>query len=295
MKQKITFTKLRHFFGHKDAVYSFCYDAKKKVTYSAGADGYIVSWDILKNEDGELLLQASEAFYCCYFCDDTDRLIAGSRSGVLYVIDIKDRRLLTQEKISDKPLYFITSFYGHYYCGDESGKLHILSKKFTHKGTIQLSNKSLRSVDVQDQFLAIGSSDNNIYLLNVNNEIVQQMIGHSNSVFAVHFLSKEILASTGRDALIKIWDTITGKQLLSTPAHMYQAKSLDSNSKYILSCSMDKSIKLWDTDLNLLKVVSPEKMSMHTNCINKVLWIDEHHFLSSSDDKSLILWKLTAE
>lgn len=292
MKQNFTFTKIRQFIGHKDAIYSFCFNHKNNIAYTVGADGYIVQWDVFNDANGVLLLQSSEAFYSCFLCEKTNRLFAGSRLGGLFVIDIEQKKLIAQKPISNKSIYFIQEFLDNYYLGDEAGVLFQLSENLDIIRKIQVSNSALRSIDVFENKMAIGTSDYSIYLLDENMDIINSLSGHTNSVFAVRFLSKDILATTGRDALLKIWDITTGKEQLSVPAHMYQAKSIDFNGKYLLTSSMDKSIKLWNLDLNLLKVASPEKMVMHTNCINKVMWLNQDQFLSCSDDKTLILWKL---
>ena len=55
---------------------------------------------------------------------------------------------------------------------------------------------------------------------------------------------------------------------------------------------MDKTIKFWNDQLELVKVIDFARYQGHTNCINKVEWIDENMFVSCSDDRSLCLWKV---
>ncbi len=92
--------------------------------------------------------------------------------------------------------------------------------------------------------------------------------------------------------MIRAWDLTIGKEVHAVPAHEYQAKSLSYNGKTLLSSSMDKTIKVWNDNLDLLKVIDLERNAGHTNCINKVEWLDDEHFVSCSDDRSLILWKV---
>ena len=73
---------------------------------------------------------------------------------------------------------------------------------------------------------------------------------------------------------------------------MYQAKSLSYHHGLILSCSMDKTIKIWDDELQLLKVLDKERNDGHTNCVNKVQWLKDGIFISSSDDRDLIVWQV---
>ena len=116
--------------------------------------------------------------------------------------------------------------------------------------------------------------------------------GHENSVFGLDYHGDDLLYSCGRDAHIKLWDIWAQKELISVPAHMYQAKSLSMHSGLLLSASMDKSIKIWDEDLNLLKVVDFARDQAHINSVNKVEWLNKEVFISSSDDRTLIIWQV---
>jgi len=294
MRRKFNITKLKHFFGHKDAVYTFSLDKKRQRIFSAGADGYIVQWDLDKDDNGLLLLTASEAFYSVYFCASSNYLLAAGRSGTLYVVDLQNNDLIFNQKVSPSSIFTILEKDGLYYIGDEKGILFILDKNFNEVDQLRIGQHSIRCSAMNSEYLIFGCSDHKIYVLNNEKNLVQILEGHHNSVFAMEFLNPEILISTGRDAMLTLWDLKSGATILSVPAHMYQAKSISvGENGIILTSSMDKTIKLWDDELNLLKVISIEKMESHTNCINKVQWIDNDKFISSSDDKSIIVWQLS--
>jgi WD40 repeat protein len=56
---------------------------------------------------------------------------------------------------------------------------------------------------------------------------------------------------------------------------------------------MDKSIKIWDLhDFSLLKVVDKMRNESHVNSVNKIAWVNAIEFVSISDDKKLIHWRL---
>ena len=57
------------------------------------------------------------------------------------------------------------------------------------------------------------------------------------------------VTSTGRDARILAHDLKLNKVVHEVPAHLYQVKNLSWNSQFLLSCSMDKTIKVWDEQL----------------------------------------------
>lgn len=54
--------------------------------------------------------------------------------------------------------------------------------------------------------------------------------------------------SAGRDAHMKFWDSENYTLLENIVAHMYAINflSFKDDGKYLVTCSMDKSIKVWD-------------------------------------------------
>ena len=274
-------------------MYDFVLDKETRTIYSAGADGYVVKWDADKPEEGTMILQSGEAFYTIAFLDG--KIKVGSRSGSIYTVDLANNELLDSTQLHQGGVFFI----GDRFSGGEDGVLlrprAIAQNLDSHfdSNDMLLSSDSLRCFAATDKSLFVGTSDNTIYQLDKTSyEIERKLNGHTNSVFALELIDDNTLVSTGRDATIKAWDLTIGKAVHSVPAHEYQAKSLNWNGKFLLSSSMDKTIKVWNEELGLLKVVDLERYDGHTNCINKVEWLDENMFVSCSDDRRLLLWKV---
>ncbi len=286
-------TKVAQFAGHKDSIYDFVLDKEAQTIYSACAGGFVVKWDIHNPEEGTMILQGGEAFYSIAKIGNS--LKVGSRSGKIYTVNLASNRLEHASQLHGGGVFFIRSQYS----GGEDGVL-LRSKTIAdgiggdfNRNTMLLANDSLRCTAESELSLFVGSSDGVIYQLDKNTFKVQKRLsGHTNSVFALALLDENTLVSTGRDAMIRVWDLTIGKEVHAVAAHDYQAKSLSYNGTILLSSSMDKTIKLWSDRLDLLKVINIERHAGHTNCINKVDWIDENMFVSCSDDRSLLLWKV---
>lgn len=268
-------------------------DKDTRTIYSACAGGFVVKWDIDNPDEGTMILQSGEAFYSIAKIGDS--LKVGSRSGKVYTVNLTNNTLADTAQLHEGGVFFIRPKYS----GGEDGVL--LRPKTIADGvggnfntnTMKLAEDSLRCAVESENSIFVGTSDNVIYELDKQTyEIKKQLKGHTNSVFALALIDDKTLVSAGRDAMIRAWDLTIGKEVHAVPAHEYQAKSLHYNGKTLLSSSMDKTIKVWNEKLDLLKVIDLERNEGHTNCINKVEWLDEEHFVSCSDDRSLILWKV---
>ena len=292
-RTKILITKVAQFVGHKDSIYDFVLDRDTQTIYSACAGGFVVKWDMNNPKEGTMILQGGEAFYSIFKIGNS--LKVGSRSGKVYTVNLTSNKLEDTSQLHEGGVFFIRPKYS----GGEDGVL-LRPKTIAdavggdfNENTMLLAADSLRCATESESSLFVGSSDNAIYQLDKSTyEVQRKLSGHTNSVFALALLDKNTLVSTGRDAMIRVWDMTIGKEVHAVPAHDYQAKSLSYSGTMLLSSSMDKTIKLWSDKLDLLKVIDIERYAGHTNCINKVEWIDENMFVSCSDDRSLLLWKV---
>ena len=77
-------------------------------------------------------------------------------------------------------------------------------------------------------------------------------------------------------------------------AHLYAINHLafSPDGKHFVSCSMDKSVKVWQTDdLSLLKVIDKARHAGHGTSVNKLLWTSFNgQVVSASDDRTISIW-----
>jgi WD repeat-containing protein 61 len=284
-RPEIKIAKVAQLKGHKDSIYDFVLDKETRTIYSAGAEGYVVKWDIDNPENGILVLQGGEAFYSMTKHDA--HLLLGSRNGEIFKVNLADNTLVSKQKKHHGGVFFIMDTTS----GGEDGILSYTRNE--EQRSLQVSNESLRCIIQSEGSYFIGASDHLIYEVDKDTmQVTRTLVGHTNSVFALTLLDEKTLVSTGRDAMIRAWDLTIGKEVYSVAAHEYQAKSVSYNGNILISSSMDKTIKLWNDQLELVKVIDFARYQGHTNCINKVEWIDENMFVSCSDDRSLCLWKV---
>ncbi len=106
------------------------------------------------------------------------------------------------------------------------------------------------------------------------------------------------MLSAGRCLTSKAWNVVQAYVLQEDIiAHMYAINHIDfsADMKYFVTCSMDKSIKVWDLQsFKLLKVIDKARHAGHGTSINKLLWSDfDSLIVSASDDRTLSIWDLS--
>lgn len=253
--------------------------------FSAGADGLLVQWNWQNEQDGHVVMQTDKALYSVYLDELNQTIYAGDQLGTVYQLDLSEKKMVSSKKRHQGGVFgflHANSVYsfaedGHIKNGDQS---------------YHLSNSSLRcGLQLENQYI-MGSSDHHIRILNKDFLVHKSWKAHNNSVFGLAYLGHDILASAGRDARIKLWDLKSYRELMSVDAHLYQVTSLAYRNGLLLSSSMDKSLRIWSDELDLLKVADPIRDNGHSNCVNRVCWLNDSMFVSSSDDRSLIIWEI---
>ncbi len=299
---KIDVQKLFTFDGHRDCVYSLESGEEKNIVYSTSGDGMIVRWNLNDPDNGELMAKMKNSVYSIHYRPEEQILIAGQNYEGIHFIDIKSKKEIGSVQISNAQIFDVKSHGNNVFVGSADGTLYILdweSRAFIKK--IKLSDKSVRAIAVNERFgdLALGLSDNTIRILDLKTFEPKYLIhAHKLSVFSLAYdpLSGDLLSGS-RDAHLKIWSPLDQYKLKeSVVAHMYAINhiSISPSLDYFLTCSMDKTIKVWDLKAcKLLKVIDRSRYAGHTTSVNSVLWTGKPgEFLSCSDDRKISVWEL---
>lgn len=171
--------------------------------------------------------------------------------------------------------------------------------------------------------LVSGSRDKTIRIwdLNTNRLKGKPLRGHDASVLCLQFDERpehDIIVSGGSDAYIIIWKFSTGEIIKKmTDAHDESVLNLRFDDRYIVTCSKDKTIKVWNrhalqrdsplipthalhnfTDPALANLASPIKeysllttFTGHHAAVNAVM-IHESTIVSASGDRTIKAWDL---
>lgn len=301
---KIQVTKLHTLAGHKDSVYSLEGVSDSQFVSGAG-DGMIVLWDLNKPKDGHLIAKLENSIYAIHQEFERGHLLVGHNYDGVHVIDWKNRKELGSINFTQAAIFSINSHEGFAFVGTDDGEVVVIDineLKIIHR--ITLSNQRVRSIAINpiSSELAIGSSDAIIRILDLKSyKSKHELTAHTKSIFKLQYSPDYIsLISTSRDAHLIVWNVDQDYNLQKDiVAHMYSINDITYNLPGTLfaTCSMDKSIKVWDaSSYKLLKVIDKVRHSGHGTSVNKLWWNNaKDELVSASDDRSISVWDIQFE
>ncbi|MCU0430916.1 MAG: WD40 repeat domain-containing protein [Cytophagaceae bacterium] len=288
--------------GHRDCIYALEHDTDPRYFFSAGGDGMVVRWDIKNPADGWMLAKVEKSIYALQLVPQQNQLLIGENFEGIHLVSLEDKKKLASSRITEASIFDIKILHDLILVACGNGELVLLH--YPDLSTIRhlpLSAASLRTIAISPDgtLAAIGGSDHFIRILDIRTlKITETFKAHENSIFSLQFSPDgTFLFSAGRDAHLKCWkvkESFASQQ--DIVAHMYAINHITyrKDGKLMATCSMDKSVKVWDTaTMRLLKVIDKARHTGHATSVNKLLWSEYHDTLiSCSDDRSISLWNI---
>jgi WD40 repeat protein len=287
--------------GHRAAIYAISpWFLGHYLT--TGGDGWVVEWNFDDLENGKLLAATETQLFSLCPLPMQNRVVTGNISGGVHWIDLaKPENTKNIQHHGNKGVYGLMHIENWVLSIGGDGVLTKWDATTSRPiESIAVTNQALRAIDYNplEQEIAIGSSDGNIYFLDVNDFKIKNTIqsAHSNSIFTVKYAPNcTHLLSGGRDALLQVWDIKKGNSLISSQvAHLSTINHVEyaPNGTLFATASRDRTIKIWDAKTyELLKVINTLKSGSHINSVNRLLWTTTN-LISVSDDRTSIVWSL---
>lgn len=285
--------------GHNDAIFALATSQDNAKFFSSGADGMVSCWDH-GAPDGHLVAQVPNSVYAMVE-SDANALLVGHNYDGIHVIDPLAKKEIGTLKLTSKQIFNILIRDDEAWCGTGEGELiHFNWRNLQILHRARLSDKSLRTLAFRSDGmeLALGFSDHHIRIVEPDSlKVLLDFEAHTNSVFALMY-NNQHLVSGGRDAHLRIWDINQGYEpVQSIPAHNWAINdmTLSPDTQHFVTCSMDKTVKVWDArTYDLRKVIDKERHDSHTSSVNKVRWTT-NGLITISDDRRIMTWDIDFE
>lgn len=298
----VEINKVNTFKGHKDAIYTLEPGAQPWEFFSGAGDGMVVSWNLQNPDQGHLVANLPTSVYALQYVAQRELLVIGQNYQGIHVVDLATRKEVGSLQLTSAAIFDLNFHNDMVFVATGDGTIYqidLAALKIMNK--VRQSTKSARcmAVDEEKGHLAVGYSDNFIRIFDLKDlSQLQAFEAHGNSVFSLVFHpTRSSLLSAGRDAHLKIWSTGSEYQLQeSVVAHMYAINHIEfsPSGHHFVTCSMDKSIKVWSsTEYKLLKVIDKSRYASHGTSVNKLYWSPFNNQLAScSDDRTISIWDL---
>ncbi|RED92643.1 WD40 repeat domain-containing protein [Marinoscillum furvescens] len=287
--------------GHKDSLYVLCaYDESR--FFSAGGDGMVVLWDLQAPEVGKMIVKVPASIYALSYSNRQDKLVVGQNFSGIHVVDVESKKEIGSVALTKAAIFDVQSTDQYIYVATGDGEVFKLDWELKVHQKARLSGEHARSLAIHEERneLAVGYSDSMIRILALDDlQVKQEISAHDKSVFTLQYHPQmPILMSGSRDARFKLWDIDNGYNFVEeVVGHMYTINHIafEPSGDHFVTCSMDKSIKVWDAnEFRLLKVIDKARHAGHGTSVNKLLWMQYHNWLvSCSDDRTISIWEVT--
>jgi WD40 repeat protein len=151
----------------------------------------------------------------------------------------------------------------------------------------QITSDKIRAMVYQDstQSLYLASKSGEIVVFNTEEFNIQaRWHAHDGGVNCLLLASSNQLVSGGKDGHITRWEG--QERVKSIPAHRGVIYGILEVGESLISCSRDKSIKVWE-----METWKPlQKITFHQQSVNQLVQQNVHSFVTASDDHRIAHW-----
>jgi WD40 repeat protein len=295
--------KIDTFSGHRGPVYALEGGISPEIIFSGASDGMLVQWNLNNPDVGKGVAQFAKGIFAIKYVAKTNQIWIATHLDGIHVIDLGT----SQEVFTwPMPAYSIFSFelVGNLlFAGNSGGFINVFDVILNkHLHSFQFNNSSVRKIaNLGSEQLLIAGADGQVRITDWEGRLIASTQAHQQTVFSLAFSKKQnLLITVGKDAKVKKWKLENAQINLieELVGHIFPIHDvlINSSENLFATSSMDKTIKIWDTQqFKLLKVIDFGRHGGHKNSVNKLYWTDYQDLLvSASDDKNISVWKLNS-
>jgi len=292
------FKKSKDINGHSAAVYSIAYDGI--YIYSASGDRYVTRWNIQSGIQDKFAIQFKNTPFCISLFSKNSHLAVGLENGDLHFFNLTERKEVKFFKYHKTGIFSILEnpLKNQLYTTDAEGDLAVWNaSSFELELFLPFACGKIRRLTLSHnkEKLILACNDGKIRILETEFfNLLHSFEAHSDAVTSFAFYPDDDTKciSGGKDAYLRAWNLNDYSCFNAIPIHNFSIYDLVffSNDEFI-SCSRDKTIKIWNSKSFELIQRIEHKNGAHIHSVNQVLKIGDTSFASCSDDKRILLFE----
>ena len=214
--------------AHSGSIYSVISNSKKNI-FTGGSEGVVLMWDLNSIENPVAVAKVSGQIFSLCIIEDLNHLWIGTMNGAIHVLDLNEKKEIRYFIHHSQSVFDIQIHDKKIYTASKDGNISVWDVRSQNLlKTVFVSQSGLRKISFHPtkNEIAIGSSDNSIYILHSSFQDPASRIQlrvHTNSVFSLCYTNDgKYLLSGGRDAMLNCFATEENYTLKkSLPAHIY--------------------------------------------------------------------------
>lgn len=278
--------------GHAGPIYAASWDGN--FLYSSSGDKYVTRWDLNTGlQDSSFTVKLEHAAYALTagngFC------FIGCTDGTLLGIDADTKKIAWEHNFFGNAWFSfsIDTNRGWLIAGDSEGNLVVLElqtgKRILH---LPLAAGKIRTINIVKNQCYVGTQLIGVLVFSCENwnELASWEPNELGSnVFLSNFRQNELITG-GRDAHLVI-SSLNYEVIRRIPAHYQTIYGLIRVGNQFVTASMDKTIKIWNSDFSKVDQRIEFKDGGHNRSVNGLVVINDFTFVSYGDDKKIVVWK----
>lgn len=278
--------------GHAGPIYTASWDSS--FLYTSSTDKFVTRWDIQTGlQDLTFTVKLDHAAYAI---DTTEtHCFIACTDGTIYAINTQSKQLIWETNLFGNAWFSlkIVAEENWLLAGDAEGNLVALNletgARMIH---LPLAAGKIRAITVihHQVFVCTQLFGILVFSLPTWNELTSWEPNNLGSTAVVWDETLSRYVSVGKDGYLAFSDSnfqITKR----IPAHYQTIYGLVKLDNSWVTCSMDKTIKIWNSDFSEVIQRIEFKDGGHNRSVNAVLKISNELVATVGDDKQIILWE----
>lgn len=298
--------EIRTLSAHKEAVVHCAVHPNGQWMVSVSGDRSIILWDIATGSQIDVIDAEWEGYFGVAFSPNQHQLAIGSHKNGMTLWDWQTgclERGFMVERTNDNK--FNSAWEGRF--SPDGQKLAVIFMEILCLWDIEkwelLWSKPFESgeetycldMSCNGDLLLVGTSENILYIIDIEGNNVKTLQGHDDYVFdcCFHPADSNIVLSASTDATLHLWDVENGKELQIMRGHTEDVWgcAFHPDGKKCYSVGQDRTLREWDLETGKeLKCYSGHKSLISSLAIHP----EKKWLATASEDRTLKIWDLDA-